>query len=265
MMNTMSNMSNMTSMATMNNMNGMSNMTGLNGMSAMNNMNTHPDAMEDEGVEELTPMEIMPPPPQRVYSSKKEALEAAHAFTKDYGYELVLAKPKTNKNGQIYKNYLECKRHRKPPSVRTRRSSVRMNCPMRIILAATEPSEVDGTYEIRHCGLSQHNHLPDDILTLPGHRKRLQRTKAEEISLNNLTPFEREKRTILAGLTEFSASFKEAQAFHASQVEHWTAMVAKADDFIARLGSLTGGSVIDPTATAPVDNGYNLGALSQMP
>lgn len=132
----------------------------------------------------------IPPPPEQEYESRQTALEAIHSFTKEHGYEVVLRKPKKNKNGQIFKYNLECKRHGKLSNTRkletedrrrVNRSSIRIGCPMRIIFGASIRDEPEGPWNVQYTGReSVHNHAPDDVLALPGHRKR---SRTDDVSI----------------------------------------------------------------------------------
>lgn len=56
-----------------------------------------------------------------------------------------------------------------------------LGCEMRVVLAAVDTQNPSGPYEIRHCNRPDHNHEPDPLLALPGHRKRTRTDDVEDI------------------------------------------------------------------------------------
>lgn len=143
-------------------------------------------------------------PPERQYLSKDDGLTAIHEFTKSYGYELVLRKPEKNQDGAIYKYYLECKRHGRLSNtrkledsdrIRTKSSSMRQNCQMRIIFAACAKRDPTGQWEVRSCSRDAHNHPADEVLALPGHRKR-SRAQFEGLIQDHQAAAIQRKRTV---------------------------------------------------------------------
>lgn len=125
-------------------------------------------------------------PPLRKFDSYAAAIAWGHEWSQQTGVELVRmdkGRHFKNRNNVKYKYIWRCKRAGKldnkrklTDETRKRRtvSSLRTDCPMKVILVACDPEHPDGTWEVRDCSVPcrTHNHPQDTPEALPGVRKR---------------------------------------------------------------------------------------------
>jgi hypothetical protein len=133
------------------------------------------------------PVSIMiQPPPEETYPSEHSAIAAVHARTRAHGFNVTKrrafytsATPKA-----VWKRGFDCDRAGRPKCTqhltdndrqRPLRGSMRMGCPMKIIVRAASKKEPFGPWMIVHTRNESrlHNHPPsEDARVHPGHRQR---------------------------------------------------------------------------------------------
>ena len=134
----------------------------------------------------------LPPPPEETFQSYDLCWDAIKTWAGQNGYDLSKGKrSKKNSDGVIYRWTLQCTRGghldnkrklQEKDRVRLRRSSKKTGCPMGVIIVATDPDALGGSWEVRHQQEERsrwHNHKAASASVLPGHRRRQITAEAE--------------------------------------------------------------------------------------
>jgi hypothetical protein len=126
------------------------------------------------------------PPPQATYPSEDAAIAALHAWTKDHGFNVTKRRAFYTDAivKEVWKRGFNCDRAGKPKCTqhltdaerqRPMRGSMRMGCPMKVIVRAVSADDPNGAWMIVHTrnGSRLHNHPPsEDARVHPDHRRR---------------------------------------------------------------------------------------------
>ena len=159
------------------------------------------DSEHDSDVAEEEVFELEPPP-EVEYESLEAAKKAGNAWASKYGYWLVCKNGKPNSEKKTWFYYFRCRRGGKLANtrkltdeqrVRTAKSSYKQDCPMRVILRASDRSNPSGKWQIKYCrgehnGIEQlerfHNHPAEEPKCMAPLRRQT-RTKMVEEVINN--------------------------------------------------------------------------------
>jgi hypothetical protein len=130
------------------------------------------------------PTVIIEPPPEDTYPSEQAAIEALHDWTKTHRFNVT--KRRAFYTGavvkEVWKRGFDCDRTGKPKCTqhltdaerqRPMRGSMRIGCPMKIIVKAVSEDDPTGPWMIVHTrnGSRLHNHPPSqDARVHPDHR-----------------------------------------------------------------------------------------------
>lgn len=129
---------------------------------------------------------IIKPPPPRTYPSFQALHDDAVRFAKEHGYDYSLKNAEKSLNPgsklRYYRYDLMCTRAGKPAPVpktagkrRPKATSKKCGCKSGVIIAAKDPQNPDGPWELRHKLKSmswRHNHKPaQDAAVFPRHRR----------------------------------------------------------------------------------------------
>jgi hypothetical protein len=130
-------------------------------------------------------VEILPPP-EETYASEDAAIAAIHTWTKHHGFNVTKRRAfrSGSKSNIVWKRGFDCDRGGQPKCTRhlrdedrqrPMRGSIRIGCPMKLIVRAVNEDDPSGPWMIVHTknGSRVHNHPPSiDARVHPGHRQR---------------------------------------------------------------------------------------------